>query len=351
MRFRHCRAHLGNQDRQLRLCANQQRGVAEQVRRRRASRRRGRSDGKIGLIVRARPVRGFRRRRAAHRTRRVVRRSRSDRRRRAFALCACAVVRGDGRRMPQPQHRLQRHDALIESDRRHVRRPPRLASVRSAQRSQESFGAQGDAASGLAETGDHAEQEKSAQQHTRHRGLHSMRFRRLFPRRLTATSTPPPPRHAYAPASTCSPYQSPTSFTSGSSAMPLCSLTFVARHLDQRAHVIGARSAQVHDEVRVAIGKRRAADANALHPGALEQASGEVAGRILENRSRVGNSARLARRALGAHFRHLRAQQLAITTSQLEVDSRNDEVGRELGAPIGEFRPRLGSAPAPHPAP
>ena len=95
-------------------------------------------------------------------------------------------------------------------------------------------------------------------------------------------------------------------------------------------NVIGARATKIDDKVGVLLRERRAADAMTLHPGGFEQSSRKIAGRIFEDRSRIGNAARLTRCAFTAHFHHSRAQLVAIAVTQFEIDPRNHEVRRQI---------------------
>src|ERR1700682_6237798 len=83
--------------------------------------------------------------------------------------------------------------------------------------------------------------------------------------------------------------------------------------------------------------KRRRSHPRSLESRVLQQPACEVAGRIVKNRPRVGQPARLARSPLGLELRHTRAQLFTVARLELEIHSRDHEAKRQIGAAIGKL--------------
>src|SRR5581483_7248974 len=93
--------------------------------------------------------------------------------------------------------------------------------------------------------------------------------------------------------------------------------------LDQRAHVGRLRAALVDDEVAVELADHRMADARALEPGGLDEASRGIARRVLEDAAAVLRLDRLRFIALAGQPRHRLPRLLPIAA--LELDRRVDD--------------------------
>ena len=213
-------------------------------------------------------------------------------------------------------------------------------------------------------SGHHAEHEESAQHEAQRLarpapGIPGRRRRALAPlccrplrhyRRPTSDPAPARPAIAasllgladYQSRITPADHHSPIMRTSASRATPLCSLTRF------RASSISARTSSARAPPRLTI-KFACWSENAAPPAACplspafsSSRPAKVAGRILENRTRIRQPARLARGALGLELRDARAQLLAIAVLELEIHPRDHEARRQLGAAIGELDLRAG---------
>ena len=87
---------------------------------------------------------------------------------------------------------------------------------------------------------------------------------------------------------------SPTNFTSATSSTPNRRRTSLRASLHQLAHFVRFGAAQIDDEVGVALGDLRLADALAFQARRFDQSAGEISRRIAKHRTRIGITRRLA---------------------------------------------------------